>query len=205
MMNKDTLSENQRLMALGLLTVRAAKLEEDLRRAFCSLVASKYAPVVAGGQGMSWLIEQCQALVKANREMSDDRKDALLAALVECKNAMEQRNTLVHGIKISGESRHEIMTSRSRRGTSRPTVESWTDAKIRAVASRLSAVRGALSDAINDGLSFEATTAQFALHEKIRGVPDWFPLDWDSHREMRRSVGRQKGPEQERSDVTEVE
>lgn len=159
-------NDNDRLMALGLLTVRSAKLEEDLRRAFCDLVGSKYAPVVAGGQAASWLISQCEALVKANLEMSDDHKSAMKAALEECRKATEQRNILVHGVKITGKPGAPFHTVRSRRGTFEPIGNNWTDESIRAVNSKLSVARAALRDALLDALSRETQMLKYKLIEE---------------------------------------
>ena len=43
--------QSERRAALGLVIEWAAIMEEILRFSFCSLVGSKYAAVVAGGQG----------------------------------------------------------------------------------------------------------------------------------------------------------
>ncbi len=54
--------ENRLLIALGRITESSTTMEWVLRLAFCCLVGSKYAAVVAGGQSASWLIDQCDAL-----------------------------------------------------------------------------------------------------------------------------------------------
>lgn len=146
-------SDEELLRAFGLLTVRAAKLESDLRDAFCCLVGSKYAVVVAAGQQVSWLIDQCQALLKANLEISDDHKAPVKAALEACKSVTEQRNTLIHSVKANIAPEGSLMTARSRRGTFQPATETWTLESVRAVNSRVTAARIALKDAINDALS----------------------------------------------------
>jgi hypothetical protein len=150
MTSKHEASDDQRLINLGLLTVRSAKLEEDLRDAFCNLVGSKYAAVVAGGQAASWLIDQCQALLKANLEIADSHKQAMREALEQSKIATEQRNTLIHGVKFSLLPGADVVTHRSRRGTFEPTTEYWSDDAIRGVVSRISAARSALNDAVGD-------------------------------------------------------
>jgi hypothetical protein len=160
--------DDARLMALGQLTVRSAKLEEDLRSTFINLVGSKYAAVVAGGQAASWLINQCQALVKANLEMSDEGKASMRAALDECKVAAERRNTLIHGLMITGKPGDPVIIQRSRRGTFEPTIESWTDEDIRVTTSRLSAARSALHDAIRDALGYEALMVEYMLRQETR-------------------------------------
>lgn len=162
----DESSDDERLRDLGLLTVRSAKLEAELRDAFCSLIGSKYAVVVAGGQAVSWLIDQCQALVKVNLEMSGDHKAAMKAVLDECRIANEQRNTLIHGVKFGGWPSGRVFTARSRRGTFEATIESWTDETIRAAVSRISAARFALHEAIGDAVSHEARMMVYALHEE---------------------------------------
>ena len=46
-------------------------MEMLLRRAFCGLVGSKFAAVVAGGQGADWLIQQCRALTGEHHAVSN--------------------------------------------------------------------------------------------------------------------------------------
>jgi hypothetical protein len=53
MVDRYESSDNERLRVLGLLALRSCKLEDELRGAFCSLVGSKYAAVVAGGQAIA--------------------------------------------------------------------------------------------------------------------------------------------------------
>lgn len=55
--------QTERLLALGSVLIAAGALEDLLRDAFCALVGSKFAAVVAGGQGGDWLIGYCKALV----------------------------------------------------------------------------------------------------------------------------------------------
>jgi hypothetical protein len=64
-----------RLAALGQVIESSAFMEYTLRNAFCSLVDSKYAAIVAGGQSVNWLIEQCKALADVHHDM--DRASAL--------------------------------------------------------------------------------------------------------------------------------
>ncbi len=87
------------MVALGKITEAGTVMEWVLRLAFCGLVGSKYAAVVAGGQSTSWLIDQCIALTDVNREMAEDTRSSLRAALMECKGASLQRNALIHGGK----------------------------------------------------------------------------------------------------------
>ena len=44
-------------------------MEHLARTVFVTLVGSKYAAVVAGGQNVSWLLEQSQALTTARQEI----------------------------------------------------------------------------------------------------------------------------------------
>ena len=164
----DESSDDESLRDLGLLTVRSSKLEAELRDAFCALVGSKYAVVIAGGQAASWLIDQCQALVRANLEMSVAHKAAMTAALEECREANRQRNSLIHGVKYGGWPSGRVFTARSRKGTFEETVESWTAETIRAAVSCISAARFALHEAIGDSVSHEVRMMMYALHEETR-------------------------------------
>lgn len=161
-------NDDELLRDLGLLTVRAAKLEEELRDAFCHLVGSKYSVVVAGGQPVTWLIDQCQALVRANLEIPDDKKAAMMAALEECRAANEQRNILIHSVKSGGFPDGEVVTARSRRGTFEPSVQRWTAQAIREAVSRISAARFALHDAVGDAISHEVRMIRYELFEETQ-------------------------------------
>jgi hypothetical protein len=165
-------SSDERLRALGLLTVRFAKLEEEIREAFCALVGSEYAVVVAGGQGMSWLIDQCQALVRANLEMSDGQKAEITTTLDQCRAANSQRNTLIHSVKFDAGNDEGMLTSRSQRGTFTRNIESWTNESIRMAVSQISAARFALHDAIRGAVSDEAFRRVHALSEEARVLHD---------------------------------
>src|SRR5215469_7304561 len=90
-----------RLISLGSVMESSAFMEYTLRNAFCSLVGSKYAAIVAGGQPVGWLIEQCRALTDAHRGMPRQHREAIKAALERCRAANERRNHLVHGVKTA--------------------------------------------------------------------------------------------------------
>jgi hypothetical protein len=151
----DVLSD--RLQALGLIVEFSATLEFTLRSAFCSLVGSKYAAVVAGGQPLVWLIEQCKALADANLEIHAVQRQDIKDALKLCREANERRNDLVHGVKTSSRvSDGSLRTIRSRRMTIEPKIEPWTPATIRELAGQLvnadSMLMGAMQRAVSDEL-----------------------------------------------------
>jgi hypothetical protein len=87
-----------RLIELGMVTENSATMENTLRSAFCSLVGSKYAATVAWGQTVSWLIDQCRALIAVHREIAAEHKQAIIDALDKRKSANGKRNILVHGV-----------------------------------------------------------------------------------------------------------
>ena len=72
------------LKALGLVTEVAASMEWSLRVAFCALVESKYAAVIAGGRSVNELIEDCRALVGVHHELTADQQAAIKDALTAC-------------------------------------------------------------------------------------------------------------------------
>lgn len=157
--------ENRLLIALGNIIERGTAMEWVLRLAFCCLVGSKYAAVVAGGQSASWLIDQCDALARVNREMTQESRTLLRAALSACKSASQQRNALIHGEKapLPG---GQIITSLSRRGTHIARSDSWTLETIEAVSDALGNAAYDLVKATEDGLSLD-----------VLAVAD--DLDWD--------------------------
>jgi hypothetical protein len=89
--------QTQRLLALGTVITVSGAMEDVLRDAFCALVGSKFAAVVAGGQGADWLIGYCRALVEAHVELPEASRNSVKDALQLCRSANERRNQLVHG------------------------------------------------------------------------------------------------------------
>jgi hypothetical protein len=146
--------ETERLIALGLVIEWSAGMESSLRSTFCSLVGSKYAAVLAGGQAAETLIEDCLALLGANREIADAHKAAIKTALMQCREANKRRNVLVHGIKTpSGAADGSLRTLRSRRRSHLPDSEPWTPADIRAAATALAGASQALRRAMYAAVS----------------------------------------------------
>jgi len=161
----------ERLVALGLVSEASATLESTLRSAFCSLVGSKYAAIVAGGQPVSFLLDQCGALTKAHLEILPEHKDAIQAALSRCRAAMDQRNTLIHAVKSSSRATDGVFrTMRSRKGTNMVATQQWTPAEIGEVAAELVHADLALFGAIQAAVSPEVMVIDHALAwEKARG------------------------------------
>ena len=91
--------QTKRLLALGSVITASGVLEDLLREAFCALVGSKFAAVVAGGQGADWLIGYCKALVEAHFELPEASRESVKAALQLCRSANDLRNQLVHGVQ----------------------------------------------------------------------------------------------------------
>lgn len=113
-------------------------MEDLLRDAFCALVDSKFAAVVAGGQGADWLIGYCESLVKAHMELPEVSRESVMAALQLCRSANERRNQLVHGAKaVSNRPDGAFEVLRSRRHKYQLHVQQWTPAQIDEVAAAL--------------------------------------------------------------------
>jgi len=155
------------MIALGEVVQWSAAMEWTLRNAFCSLVGSKFAAIVAAGQSTVWLIEQCKALTNAHREMPEVHRTAIKAALDRCAAANERRNHLVHGVKTASRvSDGALKTIRSRSRKLMPIVQDWTPATIHEAAGELvqadldlfAAIQAAVSPqmmVISDALGWE--------------------------------------------------
>ena len=160
------------LRLLGQVVYNSAAMEWILRDAFCSLVGSKFAAIVAAGQSVTWLIEQCRALTDAHREMPQTSREAIKAALDHCASANAKRNDLVHGMKTGvAVADGSFATLRSRSRKYRPTIQNWTPASLHettfelasATSELLAAVEAAVSPqmmVIGDALGWEDRFAQ---------------------------------------------
>jgi hypothetical protein len=85
-----------RYAALGQVVEAAAVMEIALRMAFCVLIGSDYAAVVAGGQETHWLIENCDTIARHHADLSMTQRGTIRAALQACRDANRDRNRLVH-------------------------------------------------------------------------------------------------------------
>jgi hypothetical protein len=121
----------ERWTALGQLTEVAASMEWSVRLAFCALVDSKYAAVIAGGRSLNDLIEDCIALVNVHHRMTLDQRKAIKDALTECSEASKLRNTLIHGMKSAMGADGRFFTSKSLRRKHRDEYLPWTAATVR--------------------------------------------------------------------------
>jgi hypothetical protein len=144
----------ERLATLGLVIEWSTAMENTLRGAFCSLVGSKLAAVVAGGQSAAWLIGQCRALTDAHTELTDSARKAIKDALDLCEAANVRRNVLVHGIKLPGPA-DSFMTARSRPRTHLPAAQSWTRAELLEAAMIIAEADSSLFAAMQDAVGKE--------------------------------------------------
>jgi hypothetical protein len=149
--------------ALGSVVEQSARMEWVLHSVFCSLVGSKYAAIVAGGQSMSWLLDNCKALVKANLEMTPEQIAAVQAALTACSAANVNRNVVVHGLSRPGDEPDGLEKVRSRRQTDVPDISSWTTDSIDEVGYQLVYVTGQLLAAVENAIGLEAMGMDRAL------------------------------------------
>jgi hypothetical protein len=157
---------NDYMAALGGVVVSSATMEHFLREAFCSLVGSKFAAIVAGGQAVTWLIGQCEALSDAHRELPEATRQAIRDDLRLCRDANSRRNDLMHGLKAPVEMGLETM--RSRKNTYAPAVKTWKLSEIRAVSHALAAAGFGLHAAMVSALGPEVVNIGEALRQEDR-------------------------------------
>jgi hypothetical protein len=144
------------VFALGSVVEQSARMEWVLRSAFCVLVGSKYAAIIAGGQPLTWLLDNCKALVRANLEMTQEQIADIDAALTACSTANERRNVLVHGLSRPGDEPDGLEKARSRRRTDVPHISQWTVDTIDEVGYQLVYATGLLLKAIQSAMGLEA-------------------------------------------------
>jgi hypothetical protein len=88
---------DRRLRAIGRIAEASGQLDWALRRAFCALLGSKYGAILAGGQSTVTLINQCKAILRRHREITDADKNALEAILNDCAE-VNGRRKLIHDV-----------------------------------------------------------------------------------------------------------
>jgi hypothetical protein len=144
-------SEDARYAALGRLVEMAAVMEIALRMAFCALIGSRYAAVVAGAQETHWLIENCEAIARHRDDLAEAQHETIRVALRSCRDANRDRNRLVHdawGTNADG----GPATLRSEHGSYPITGRSWTTAEIQAAADAIAGAQRSLLAAIEGAL-----------------------------------------------------
>jgi hypothetical protein len=145
---------DDRYSALGQVVETAAVMEISLRMAFCALLGSKYAAVVARSQETHWLIENCEALARHHQELREGPRDAIRQALRACRQANRDRNRLVHDAwSTEGEGTPAAIhsTRRSYQITGRP----WTAGDITTVTGAIITAQRQLLTALEDALGAE--------------------------------------------------
>jgi hypothetical protein len=145
---------DDRYAALGQVVETAAVMEISLRMAFCALLGSKYAAVVARGQETHWLIENCEALARRRQELRLGPRDAIRQALRACREANRDRNRLVHDA-WSTEAQGTPATIHSTRRSYQITGRPWTAANITAVTDAITTAQRQLLTALEDALGPE--------------------------------------------------
>lgn len=124
---------NDLLRALGLVVVRAAGLDEELRRVFVALTGDKHKAVDAAGQMTKWLVSGCRDQIAA-REFADRKRLAPLSEiLAECETLNRRRNRHVHDAWATGAD-GEQQQIQSKSGTHQPVVHTVTVADVEDVA-----------------------------------------------------------------------
>jgi hypothetical protein len=73
-----------------------------LRILFCTLVDSKYAAIVAGGQSANWLIENSTAVVNVHSDLGEDDRAIFKGLLIRASAAYRSRNRYIHDAWVTG-------------------------------------------------------------------------------------------------------
>jgi hypothetical protein len=147
----DSDAGDARYAALGQLVEAAAVMEIALRMAFCVLIGSEYAAVVAGGQETHWLIENCDAIARQRAGLSEMEREHIRTALHACREANRDRNRLVHDAWGTGPD-GEPAVLRGGQASYEITGRGWTTAAIRAVGDAIASAQRALLAAVEEGL-----------------------------------------------------
>jgi hypothetical protein len=143
------LEDDARYAALGQLVEAAAVMEIALRIAFCVLIDSDNAAVVAGGQETHWLIENCDAIARRRADLTETQRETIRAALHGCREANRDRNRLVHDAWGTGPDGAPAVL-RGGQASYQITGRAWTAAAIRAVGDAITGAQRTLLGAVEE-------------------------------------------------------
>lgn len=155
---------------MGLMVQMAALSEVSLRMAFCALMGSKYAAVVAGGVEAGWLIDHCEALAREHHELLEADREAILAALTGCRTAFRDRNRLMHDVMVPRPGGVSA-TVRSHRRSYQVEAVPRPPGYIRGVADALTHAQHDLLSAIEDALGPESLHLAEQLRQEDAEAP----------------------------------
>jgi hypothetical protein len=163
--------DDARYAALGQLVEAAAVMEIALQMAFCVLIGSDYAAVVAGGQETHWLLENCEGIARHREDLSETQRETIRAGLRACRDANRDRNRLVHDAWGTGPDGAPASLYGGQ-GSYQITGRAWTTPDIRAVADAIGSAQRALLAAIEDAAGsgrVRAAALQLAADAAERG------------------------------------
>jgi hypothetical protein len=171
----DGLTEQwqSQFVSIGMIVGQGAMLDRALEQAFCALVGSKYAAVVASAQSTSWLIDHCAALAKARADIADVQRRAIKTALRACERASKRRNDLVHAMVAHG-GLDVVMAVMADRMTHKVTVKPWTLDELRGVAGELARAHHGLMNAVEAAVGPQSLQLWYQLRQEDAeraGVP----------------------------------
>jgi hypothetical protein len=158
-----------RYAALGQVVEAAAVMEIALRMAFCVLIGSDYAAVVAGGQETHWLIESCDTIARHRADLSTTQRGTIRAALQACRDANRDRNRLVHDAWGTGPDGMPAAL-RGGQGSYRITGRTWTAAAIFTARDAIVDAQRVLLAAIEEALG--ATRMRLAAQQLAADIAE---------------------------------
>lgn len=164
---------NDRLLALGLVTEQSAMMEQQIQDAFCALAGSEFAVALAGDQTAGWIIEKCEALADAHRELPDADRQAIKDALRACREANARRNDLIHGVQAPSRTPGGgLKMVESLTDTREPAAKPWAIASLRAAGEALLQAGLGLAGAIQQAFAPQGLPRGEALgREDAGGAP----------------------------------
>ncbi len=101
----ERVPKDEHLLAIGRVAQASSSLEMYLRILFCTLVDSKYAAIVAGGQSANWLIENSTAVFNVHSDLGEDDRAIFKDLLIGASAAYRSRNRYIHDAWVTGSNR----------------------------------------------------------------------------------------------------
>lgn len=160
-----------RWLSLGAIAEAAGAIEVCLQQIFVALMDSRRASILASGQSVIWLVDNCLAILQKQDFPHTEDSRQLIEVLKRAPAVLNSRNHLLHAFWVKHEGRDARVNTRYRKA---PTLNPVEATELSATANRLHVLEYLLAD-----LGYRIFGDKMTWHSVIVGRPEPVALTVD--------------------------